>query len=159
MVSDRQPAVSRSRIMKWWGWHMTDSLSRALHSLRAVPSTKLQRAGAIQNAMRLWSFPCRAKLLGLRQSPAAFPSAQATAGRGLTALSGCPKVCHLQNFMIFHPGGGLYLKIFFDSIFAPAVFLGCRPENFAGFSKHILRPVSGRFMSFETAGFTLISLV
>jgi hypothetical protein len=61
--------------------------------------------------------------------------------------------------MICDLGGGLFPKIFFDSIFAPAVFLGCRPENFAGFSKHILRPVSGRFMSFETAGFTLISLV
>jgi len=53
--------------------------------------------------------------------------------------------------MIFNPGGGLYLKIFFDSIFAPAVFLGRRPENFAGFPMFVLRPVSGGFMSFETA--------
>jgi hypothetical protein len=61
--------------------------------------------------------------------------------------------------MICDLGGGLYLKIFFDSIFAPAIFLVRRPENFAGFTMFVLRPVSGRFMSFETAGFTLISLV
>jgi len=86
MVSDPEPAVSGSKIMKWCDWHMTDNLGRARHSVRAVLFATHAPAVRGLTALPATGLPCFWCGRARHSVRAVLFAAHAPAVRGLTAL-------------------------------------------------------------------------